>query len=139
MRQIELGSKIVTQDGPTYVIAEIGNNHGGDIDLAKKMIKKYGNEEQIEITYTGLRGGEKLYEELLTSAENLKKTSNNNLFIADVKVPSYESVIFILEQIGNSLNYDSNDLNSLVKYLKDIMPEFISNNSKYQALDVLKK
>ena len=106
-------------------------------DIASKLIEVYGNasEKEIKIEFTGLRPGEKLFEELLTNTENLKKTDNKKLFIADVKTPSHEKVIYILEKLKNSLNYDLTSLDDLVGYLKELIPEYKSENSTFSKLD----
>jgi FlaA1/EpsC-like NDP-sugar epimerase len=104
------------------------------IDLAKNMIRLSGLEEgkDIRIEITGLRPGEKLYEELLNAAENTLPTHHPKILKAReraVTAPVFESIDQLLVEIG------SNDNFSLVKCMKDIVPEYISNNSEYSILD----
>ena len=101
-------------------------------DLAKRMIQLSGRPE-VKIEFTGLRHGEKLYEELLATKENTKPTSHDKIMIAQVREYDYEDVkddIDIL--IKCSYEYDS--MKTVAK-MKDIVPEFKSLNSKYSVLD----
>lgn len=105
------------------------------LDLAKRMIKLSGKEEgkDIKIVYTGLRPGEKLYEELLNEEERVKATHHPKIKIADVRPLAIDQLkSSILQLIG--LSFTSNDLD-LVEKLKELVPEFISNVSKYSQLD----
>lgn len=106
------------------------------VDLAKKMIKLSGFEpyKDIDIVFTGLRDGEKLYEELLTSGENNLPTHNPKILIAKVDVPDHDYVknkVLELQYMINSLETDL----SLVSTMKSIVPEFKSNRSVYEILD----
>ena len=101
-------------------------------DLAKRMILLSGA-KNVEIKYTGLRAGEKLYEEVLNDKEETKPTFNEKIRIASVREYDYDDVcrdIDKLIEIGKS--YD--DM-AIVKQMKEIVPEFKSNNSKYEVLD----
>jgi FlaA1/EpsC-like NDP-sugar epimerase len=104
------------------------------IDLAKKMIKLSGLEinKDIEIKITGLRPGEKLYEELLATEENTKPTHHPKILIAQVR----KNNINIYEKINQliQLYYHQNNI-EIVKLMKEIVPEYISNNSEYSKLD----
>jgi FlaA1/EpsC-like NDP-sugar epimerase len=105
-------------------------------DLAKKMIRLYGLIPNIDIniTYSGLRPGEKLYEELLNDAENTTQTYHDKILIAKVRDVSFELVkqsTFELERILST----SNDEMQLVSKMKELVPEYISNNSIYEKLD----
>jgi FlaA1/EpsC-like NDP-sugar epimerase len=105
-------------------------------DLARKMIRLYGMIPNIDIniTYTGLRPGEKLYEELLNDAENTSETYHDKILIAKVRDVSIELVkqnTFELETILTT----TNDEMLLVGKMKELVPEYISNNSIYQQLD----
>jgi FlaA1/EpsC-like NDP-sugar epimerase len=104
-------------------------------DMAKRMISLSGLKypEDIDIKITGLRPGEKLYEELLASGENTVKTYNKKIMIAKTqKVDSLELVSLI-----KSLSLHKNKLTNaeIVKVLKQIVPEYISNNSEFEKLD----
>jgi FlaA1/EpsC-like NDP-sugar epimerase len=104
-------------------------------DMAKRMISLSGLKypEDIDIKITGLRPGEKLYEELLASGENTVKTYNKKIMIAKAqKVDSLELVSLI-----KSLSLRKNKLTNaeIVKVLKQIVPEYISNNSEFEKLD----
>jgi FlaA1/EpsC-like NDP-sugar epimerase len=106
------------------------------VNLARKMIRLAGfiPEVDIKIEYTGLRPGEKLYEELLNNKEKTTKTHNSKIMIA--KVQEYEYDI-VAEQIDELINYSLMCKNYLtVTQMKKIVPEFISKNSQYERLDV---
>lgn len=105
------------------------------IDLAKKMITLSGLrvDKDIEIRYTGLRPGEKLYEELLNNDENTLPTHHPKILIAEVNTPSYA----YMEVATNDLNHllSSGTNNSIVAKIKEIIPEYKSNNSVFETLD----
>jgi FlaA1/EpsC-like NDP-sugar epimerase len=105
------------------------------IDLAKKMITLSGLrvDKDIEIRYTGLRPGEKLYEELLNNDENTLPTHHPKILIAEVNTPSYA----YMEVATNDLNHllSSGNNNSIVAKIKEIIPEYKSNNSVFETLD----
>ena len=104
-------------------------------DLAKRMILLSGA-RNVEIKYTGLRPGEKLYEEMLSTDENTKPSFHEKIRIASVREYDYGKVCKdINELIEQSLQYD--DM-ATVKKMKEIVPEYISNNSVYSQLDVKK-
>jgi FlaA1/EpsC-like NDP-sugar epimerase len=105
-------------------------------DLAKKMIRLYGLIPNIDIniTYSGLRPGEKLYEELLNDEENTTQTYHDKILIAKVRDVSYELVYQSTVELENILN-TSNDEMQLVSKMKELVPEYISNNSIYEKLD----
>ena len=103
------------------------------LDLAKRMINLSGS-NNIKIEFTGLRHGEKLYEELLNKAEQTKPTHHEKIMIADVREYEYEEVSKSIEAlIQISYNYD--DM-STVKAMKEIVPEFQSINSPFEAVDI---
>jgi FlaA1/EpsC-like NDP-sugar epimerase len=104
------------------------------IDLAKKMIKLSGLTEgrDIEIKITGLRPGEKLYEELLSKEENSIPTHHPKIMIAKVR-ESNENIIKKIEELISL--YDTQNNQNIVKLMKDIVPEYISNNSEFSTLD----
>ncbi|MFC2119151.1 polysaccharide biosynthesis protein [Bacteroidota bacterium] len=104
------------------------------IDLAKKMIKLSGlSEDQIKIEISGLRPGEKLYEELLIDSENDLLTHNEKIMISKVPYNDYEQVNKSINMMEDLMKVDSEI--ELVKLMKKIVPEFISNNSIYSKLD----
>ena len=101
-------------------------------DLAKRMIKLSGA-ENIEIEYTGLRAGEKLYEEVLNTTENTLPSFHEKVRIAKVQEYDYDVVNQQIEQLLQiSRTYDSMQI---VKMMKGIVPEYVSNNSVYSVLD----
>jgi len=104
-------------------------------DLALKMIKLAGlqPEKDIKIVYTGLRPGEKLYEELLNMGELTMPTHHPKIKIAKVIAYPYKQVISDIEELLE-LNKKHDD-NSLVYKMKEIVPEFISKNSHFEFLD----
>ena len=104
------------------------------IDLAKKMIKLSGLEigKDIEIKVTGLRPGEKLYEELLAKDENTLPTHNPQILKAKTSVNTLENIPLIEELIGLFEKQQNVDI---VAKMKEIVPEYISNNSEFEVLD----
>ena len=105
------------------------------VDLAIKMIRLSGLTvgKDIEIVYTGLRPGEKLYEELLNNAENTLPTHNKHIMIAKVQPYNFENIkpeVLKLIEL-----FETQDNIKIVKQLKSIVPEYISNNSIYESLD----
>lgn len=157
-KQIEQGGPItVTDENITryfmtipeacQLVLEAGNmGEGGEIfvfdmgesvkiiDLAKKMIKLSGLElnKDIEIKITGLRPGEKLFEELLSAEENTIPTHHPQILVAKEKSSNQELVSKIkklIELFDGQNNYE------IVSKMKEIVPEFISNNSEFSSLD----
>ena len=101
-------------------------------DLAKRMIKLSGA-TNVEIKYTGLRDGEKLYEEVLNDEEITKPTFNKKIKIATVRQYDFDEVSAnISKLINDSYQYD---VMSTVREMKSIVPEFKSNHSVYESLD----
>ena len=104
-------------------------------NLARRMIELAGFEpdKDIKIEYTGLRPGEKLYEELLSNEENTKPTTHKKIRIADVRQYDYEEVARAIEKLSQlSLEVRIPDT---VRLMKKIVPEFKSNNSIYEQYD----
>lgn len=105
------------------------------VDLAKKMIKLSGFEpyKDIDIVFTGLRNGEKLYEELLIKGENNLTTHHPKIMIASTNVPNHQ---VINKEIDELLRYSNNNEEfNMVSMMKKIVPEYRSNSSIYQVLD----
>ncbi|MFW6218596.1 MAG: polysaccharide biosynthesis protein [Bacteroidota bacterium] len=105
------------------------------LDLAKNMIRLSGFEpnKDIKIVYTGLRPGEKLYEEVLHNNENTIPTHHPKIKIAEVRKYNYKHVS---EKINNLVFPEkAQDNFAVVRILKDIIPEYISKNSIYEQLD----
>jgi FlaA1/EpsC-like NDP-sugar epimerase len=105
------------------------------VDLAKKMIRLSGlvEDKDIKITFTGLRPGEKIYEELLNDKENTVPTYHPQIMIAKVRSYDYNEVNNKIEKLLESVNtYDNYNV---VAQMKEIVPEFISANSVYEKLD----
>ena len=101
-------------------------------DLAKRMIALSGAKD-VEIKYTGLREGEKLYEEVLNKQEDTKPTFNKKIRIAKVREYDYEVACKQIDDlIAISKQYDNM---ATVKKMKEIVPEYKSNNSVYEQLD----
>lgn len=106
------------------------------LDLAKKMIRLAGfvPDVDIMIKFTGLRPGEKLYEELLNKKEITKETHHPKIMIATVREYDYDEVS---KNIDELIRYSFLGKNFLtVSQMKLIVPEFVSNNSQYERLDV---
>jgi FlaA1/EpsC-like NDP-sugar epimerase len=104
-------------------------------DLALKMIKLAGlqPEKDIKIVYTGLRPGEKLYEELLNAGERTMPTHHPKIKIAQVITYPYETVAADIEDLLELNKGQDNE--AIVNKMKEIVPEFISKNSQYEYLD----
>ena len=118
--------------------------HGGEIyvfdmgkpvriaDLAQRMIDLSGA-KGIEIQYTGLRDGEKLYEELLNDAEQTKPTSHPKIMVAQVRGYSYDLALKNEVELYD-LSLTADDM-TIVRKMKEIVPEYKSQHSKYEVLD----
>ena len=127
------------------LVLEAGTmGHGGEIfvfdmgkpvrivDLAKRMISLSGA-KNIKIEFTGLREGEKLYEEVLNEMEGTMPTFHDKIRIASVREYDYEAVNRDIEDLLEiSRRYDNMDI---VRKMKEMVPEYKSNNSVYSVLD----
>jgi FlaA1/EpsC-like NDP-sugar epimerase len=105
------------------------------VDLAKKMIQLSGLEagKDIHITFSGLRKGEKLYEELLSNKESILPTYHHKIMIAETQDNSF---LTVKDQIETLINVaDDSDELKLVGMMKYILPEFKSNSSQFEKLD----
>jgi len=87
----------------------------------------------IQIIYTGLRPGEKLYEELLNDEENTLPTHHPQIMIAKVKSYDHNKIALQVDDLVEL--FDAQDNFSIVRKMKEILPEFISQNSVYEELD----
>jgi FlaA1/EpsC-like NDP-sugar epimerase len=105
------------------------------LDLAEKMIKLSGLKPylDIDIVITGLRPGEKLYEELLTSSSKVLPTYHDKICISKVPTYSYDHMVNFHIELG--VQVENRDEIGIVSLLKEYIPEFKSNNSVYQYLD----
>ena len=103
-------------------------------DLAVKMVKLSGLTlgKDITIEFSGLRQGEKLYEELLANQENTKQTDHEKIMIADVRRYSYPEVS---QKISTLIGLKDNDPFDIVKEMKAIVPEYKSQNSRFDILN----
>ena len=102
------------------------------VDLARRMISLSGA-KNVEIKFTGLRAGEKLYEEVLANDENSLPSFNDKIRIAKVREYDYQNVEKDIEDLLNiSETFDSK---AIVKKMKEIVPEYVSLNSVYETLD----
>lgn len=104
-------------------------------DLARRMIQLAGfkPDEDIKIEYSGLRPGEKLYEEVLATNENTMPTDHSRIRIAKVREYDYDDALSGAEELER-LSREV-DIHSMVKLMKQIVPEFISKNSRFEELD----
>ena len=127
------------------LVLEAGTmGHGGEIfvfdmgkpvkivNLAKRMIRLSGV-KGVDIKFTGLREGEKLYEEVLATSENTLPTNHPKIMIAKVREYDYNTAVENEERLLKA-SYTFDDM-EIVKIMKEIVPEFKSNNSKYEVLD----
>lgn len=105
------------------------------VDLARKMIKLAGLEPDldIKIEFTGLRPGEKLFEEVLNEEENTTHTHHPKILIAKVRTYNFTEISHKVNEVINL--FKGQDNYSLVAKLKDLVPEYISNNSEFEKLD----
>ncbi|QXP66983.1 nucleoside-diphosphate sugar epimerase/dehydratase [Polaribacter sp. AHE13PA] len=105
-------------------------------EIAKRMIYLSGLRypEDIDIKITGLRPGEKLYEELLADGENTTKTYHDKIMIA--KTQKLDNSIVKIKIDDLSLNFDKLNNSELVALMKTLVPEYVSNNSEFEILDV---
>lgn len=109
------------------------------VDLARKMIRLSGKLPEVDIpmVFTGLRPGEKLYEELLNNSENTLPTYHEKIMIAKVREYDFDLVCGQIDQLIERAQghyvYES------VALMKELVPEFISNNSAFEKLDVKNK
>lgn len=102
------------------------------VDLAKRMIQLSGRTD-VKIVFTGLRHGEKLYEELLATKENTKPTSHDKIMIAEVREYDYEDISNDIDALIDS-SYEYDNMKTVAR-MKDLVPEFKSLNSKYSVMD----
>lgn len=101
-------------------------------DLAKRMIQLSGA-KNIEIKYTGLREGEKLYEEVLNENENTLPSFHKKIRIAMVRSYEYDEALREIEELRDiSVKYDDMET---VRKMKQIVPEYVSKHSRYEVLD----
>ncbi len=134
------------------LVIEAGSmGHGGEIylfdmgqpvkiyHLAEKMISLSGftPHQDIKIIETGLRPGEKLYEELLTTKEKTLPTQHDKIMTARIRPYNYEQAMRDINELLNRANTEDDML--LVARLKNIVPEFVSKNSPYEKLDKTEK
>ena len=104
-------------------------------DLARRMIKLAGftPDKDIKVEYSGLRPGEKLYEEVLSTKENTIPTDHRRILIAKVREYDYEqacTVVDELERLSRAV-----EIPEMVRLMKDTVPEFISKNSRFEKFD----
>ena len=127
------------------LVLEAGTmGHGGEIfvfdmgkpvriaDLAQRMIDLSGA-KNVEIKFTGLRDGEKLFEEVLNDAEQTKPTVHPKIKVASVREYNFIDALRNEEEL-HELSYTYDDM-KIVKKMKEIVPEYKSRQSKYEALD----
>ncbi len=132
--QLVLEAGFMGQGGEIFVF-DMGDPVKID-DLAKEMIRLAGLKlgEDIEIKYTGLRPGEKLYEELLASKENTLPTHHKKIMIGKVRSHQYAMVNKKVAELLSALPHESSEL--LVGRMKELVPEYLSQNSCFAALDL---
>lgn len=145
----EINRFFMTVSEACQLVLEAGNmGNGGEVfvfdmgkpvkiaDLAKKMITLSGRipNKDILIHYSGLRPGEKLFEELLHNKEENKETYHEKIMIANVRVLPFQDMKLAFDQLF-SLLLNEEDEYALVHWMKSLVPEFLSNNSEFEALD----
>ena len=105
------------------------------VDLAKRMVKLAGLtlDEDIKIEYTGLRPGEKLYEEVLSNAENTEATEHDRIRVAKVREYNYEEAVKVADELESLAR--AVEIPTMVRLMKRTVPEFKSKNSQYEMYD----
>lgn len=105
------------------------------VDLAKRMVKLAGLklDEDITIEYTGLRPGEKLYEEVLSNAENTEATEHDRIRVAKVREYNYEEAVKVADELESLAR--AVEIPTIVRLMKRTVPEFKSKNSQYEMYD----
>lgn len=105
------------------------------VDLAKRMVKLAGLtlDEDIKIEYTGLRPGEKLYEEVLSNAENTEATEHDRIRVAKVREYNYEEAVKVADELESLAR--AVEIPTIVRLMKRTVPEFKSKNSQYEMYD----
>lgn len=137
---IKEASQLVLEAGAMSKGGEVYVFDMGDpvkiVDLAKNMIVQSGLKPDIdiEIAFTGLRQGEKLYEEILINTEGLLPTHNNLIYIAK-KDKINNEINKLISQLIIMVFKEKYDDYQIVKKMKEIVPEYISNESRFQILD----
>ena len=104
-------------------------------DLAKRMVKLAGLtlDEDIKIEYTGLRPGEKLYEEVLSNAENTEATDHDRIRVAKVREYNYDDAVKVADELEGLAR--AVEIPAMVRLMKRTVPEFKSKNSQYEEYD----
>jgi FlaA1/EpsC-like NDP-sugar epimerase len=103
--------------------------------LAEEMIRLAGREpyKEIDIQFTGLRPGEKMYEEILYNTETVKPTHHPKILVGSIMEYDYQEIVGALSELFESAKrYQSKEV---VKQMKNIIPEYISLNSKYSVFN----
>jgi FlaA1/EpsC-like NDP-sugar epimerase len=131
--QLVLEAGIMGNGGEVYVF-DMGSPVK-ILDLAKRIIELSGKRvgDDIEIQFTGLREGEKLYEELLNDHELVKITHHPKIMIAQVNPGAYSKIRNQIELFADLI--EKNNEFDMVRHLKVLVPEYISNSSRFETLD----
>lgn len=105
------------------------------VDLARNMIRLAGlnPEKDIKIAFTGLRPGEKLYEEVLANNENTLPTSHQRIRVAKVRSSDYQTASEVCERLGELSR--KVEIPEMVRLMKEFVPEFKSKNSPFEKYD----
>jgi len=145
----EINRFFMTVSEACQLVLEAGNmGKGGEVfvfdmgkpvkivDLAKKMISLAGYipNKDIHIEFSGLRPGEKLFEELLHNKEENKETYHEKIMIANVRVFPSNQMISAFDDLNRMLCKEEDEF-ELVLWMKNLVPEFLSNNSEFEELD----
>ena len=145
----EINRFFMTVSEACQLVLEAGNmGNGGEVfvfdmgkpvkiaDLAKKMITLSGRipNKDIHIHYSGLRPGEKLFEELLHNKEENRETYHHKIMIANVRVLPFQDMLLAFNHLNQLIHSDDDEF-ALVSWMKSLVPEFLSNNSEFEALD----
>jgi len=139
--QLVLEASIMGNGGEIFVF-DMGKSMK-IIDLAKRMIQLSGlvYPDDIDIKITGLRPGEKIFEELLANDENTVKTHHEKIMIAQVREQDLTAAKYSIEELCQGVLDEERkkDMMYLVTTLKQIVPEFKSQNSIYSSLDQIEE
>lgn len=131
--QLVLEASAIGKGGEIYIF-DMGDSVK-IVDLAKKMVRLSGLElgKDIQIVYTGLRPGEKLYEELLNDKENTLETHHPQIMRANTIQYDFEGVCDQLKRLLDAFEQQNNI--EIVRIMKEIVPEYKSRNSVFEELD----
>ncbi len=108
-------------------------------DLAVSLIKLSGHEPNVDIpiVFTGLRPGEKLYEELLMKEEGLQETENKKIFIGELTDLDEKDIIYKLNKLQNLVDDENTPIKDIKEVIHDVVPTYIPKNTKKKEVETV--